>query len=251
MGQRRRVAVHAGVLSAGEARARPERVVRPVVPPLRHRSAARRLDRARDSARCSPTTCCTRANDTDIDPGGEPPSGTLPPVSDALFTWPLMRAELEYVGIRTPADLALFRVATRRAYAPLLETGRDQFRLLPVSRIRRSARALSQDRAIPSSPRWRAIPCRCWRFLSRFDPPRATQPSATPHALPSPIRPCRARQCLRGSAGVRQRAPLPPEGASLPFRRSKQPRDRPPSSLRPAAVAGRPGSPRCSPFRGR
>jgi spermidine synthase len=66
-------------------------------------------------------------------------SGTLPPPSDALFGWPSMRAELEYLDIRTPAQMQLFRVASRRGYGPLLENGRvnsDYFPMLEFGAAR-------------------------------------------------------------------------------------------------------------------
>lgn len=52
------------------------------------------------------------------------PEGKLPPMSATLFSWPGIRSELEYLDISTPSQLRLFRIATRRAYAPLLENGR-------------------------------------------------------------------------------------------------------------------------------
>ena len=39
----------------------------------------------------------------------------LPSPVNTLFGWPLMRAELDCLDIRTPADLAIFRIANRRA----------------------------------------------------------------------------------------------------------------------------------------
>ena len=97
-------------------------------------------------------------------------TGILPPVSDALFAWPLMRAELEDIGIRTPADLAMFRVATRLAYAPLLENGRindDYFPYLEFG----AARARFLNSSYPDSQS-RARACPDAGILSHFDPPR-------------------------------------------------------------------------------
>ena len=51
-------------------------------------------------------------------------SGAMPPLTAVPFTWPKMREDLAYLDIREPAQLQLFRVASRRAYAPLLEGGR-------------------------------------------------------------------------------------------------------------------------------
>jgi hypothetical protein len=60
------------------------------------------------------------------------PSGKLPAVTDAPFEWPLTRAELDLLDIRTPAQLRLFQIATRSAYAPLLEGGRTNTDYFPV-----------------------------------------------------------------------------------------------------------------------
>ena len=76
-------------------------------------------------------------------------SGKLPPLTDAPFAWPALRAELEYLDIRSPAQLKLFRIASRRAYAPLLENGRlssDYFPYLEYGAAR--ARFLGKSDAV-------------------------------------------------------------------------------------------------------
>src|SRR4029079_4664997 len=56
----------------------------------------------------------------------------LPAPSDALFEWPAMKDELGYLGLTAPAQLDLFRIATRRGYGPLLEGGRPNDDYFPV-----------------------------------------------------------------------------------------------------------------------
>ena len=115
------------------------------------------------------------ANDTDIVLVASR-LGNLPPVSDALFAWPAMRAELEYLGIRTPADLALFRVATRRAYAPLLETGRINADYFPYLEFG-AARARFLNTSYPELVEVVREPVPMLEILSHFDAPRLAQPS--------------------------------------------------------------------------
>lgn len=59
------------------------------------------------------------ANDTDVVLVASA-STNLPPLTDEVFAWPHMRAELEYLDLSSPAQLRLFRIASRKAYAPLL-----------------------------------------------------------------------------------------------------------------------------------
>jgi predicted membrane-bound spermidine synthase len=48
-------------------------------------------------------------------------TGTVPPISDALFALPLMREELSRVGIRTLDDLALRRLGSAATLSPMLQ----------------------------------------------------------------------------------------------------------------------------------
>ena len=48
-------------------------------------------------------------------------TGTVPPMSDALFASPLMREELSRVGIRTQDDLALRRLGSAATLTPMLQ----------------------------------------------------------------------------------------------------------------------------------
>ncbi len=109
------------------------------------------------------------ANDTDLVVVATA-SGAMPPPSDALFDWPLMRAELEYLDIRTPAQLSAFRVAARRAYAPLLERGRvnsDYFPFLEFHAARARFFRADDENVI----RLARDPLPALEILSGFAPP--------------------------------------------------------------------------------
>ena len=141
-------------------------------------------------------------------------SGPLPPVSDAPFSWPALRAELEYLGIRTPADLRMFRIASRRAYAPVLETGRansDYFPFLEFGAAR--ARFLnSNDAALTDVAR---DPMPLLEILSGFDAPKLPQASmALSRVYPRFFDSSRAR--VFADALALGDAPLPPETDGLP-----------------------------------
>ncbi|HET7031947.1 MAG TPA: hypothetical protein VFJ48_02400, partial [Casimicrobiaceae bacterium] len=104
------------------------------------------------------------------------PAGPLPTPSDALFAWPEMRAELDYLGIRTPRDLTLFRIGSRRTYAPLLETGRmnsDYFPFLEFG----AARARFLDTHFAALLQNVRYPVPTIEILSGFDPPELPGPS--------------------------------------------------------------------------
>jgi spermidine synthase len=103
-------------------------------------------------------------------------SGTIPPPSDTLFEWPAMRAELAYLDIHTPAQLQLFRIASRRGYGPLLENGRVNSDYFPVLEFG-AARARfenSDDSALAQLAR---SPLPVLEILSGFAAPRATSTS--------------------------------------------------------------------------
>jgi hypothetical protein len=91
-----------------------------------------------------------------------------------------MRAELDYLGIRTPSQPHLFRVASRRGYGPLLENGRA-LRLLSDARIRRCAGRYNdgEDSALVKLARH---PIVALEILSGFEAPR-------PDAVFGPHRP--------------------------------------------------------------
>jgi spermidine synthase len=99
------------------------------------------------------------------------PSGALPPPTDAIFDWPLTRAELETLGIASPAQLRLFEIATRRAYAPLLEGARpntDYFPLLEFGAAR-TRFAKTSDAGLIALAR---DPVPILEMLSHLSPPR-------------------------------------------------------------------------------
>ena len=86
------------------------------------------------------------------------------------------RAELDYLGIRGPADLGILRIANRRAYAPLLETGRvnsDYYPLLEFGAAR--ARYVAANVVDLSQNPRDAIPI--LEILSGFEPPELPPPS--------------------------------------------------------------------------
>jgi hypothetical protein len=97
-------------------------------------------------------------------------SGAMPPMSDAVFEWPATRSGLSYLDIRTPAQLRTFRLAARRAYAPLLEGGlpnTDYFPSLEFGAAR--ARYLKHnDDTLISLAR---DPVPVLEMLSGFEPP--------------------------------------------------------------------------------
>ena len=49
-------------------------------------------------------------------------TGKVPPISDAMFALPRVRAELSRVGIRTPDDLAFRRLGSAATLTPMLQT---------------------------------------------------------------------------------------------------------------------------------
>ena len=103
-------------------------------------------------------------------------SGAMPATSDTLFEWPVMRAELAYLDIRTPAQLQLFRIASRRGYGPLLESGRLNSDYFPVLEFG-AARARfenSDDSALAQLAR---SPLPVLEILSGFEAPRAAPTS--------------------------------------------------------------------------
>ena len=151
------------------------------------------------------------ANDTDIVLVATA-SGSVPPVSTALFAWPAMRAELEYLDIRAPADLALFRVASRRAYAPLLETGRANTDYFPYLEFG-AARARFLGRNYPELGQIARRP-----RADAGDPValrRAAAPSGLRNPRPHPRFGQAARVNLYADALAADTAPLPSEAARL------------------------------------
>jgi len=141
-------------------------------------------------------------------------SGRMPPVSDAPFSWPALRAELDYLGIRSPADLQMFRIASRRAYAPLLERGRinsDYFPFLEFG----AARARFLGTSDPTLADIARDPVPVLEILSGFDAPKLPQASmALAQVYPRFIDASRAR--LLADALAVGEAPLPPETDGLP-----------------------------------
>jgi len=104
-------------------------------------------------------------------------SGPMPSLSDALFGWPLMRAELDFLDIRTPAQLRAFRIAARRGYAPLLETGRTNTDYFPFLEFH-AARARffrANDEGLIELAR---DPLPALEMLSGFGPPVLAERSA-------------------------------------------------------------------------
>ena len=137
----------------------------------------------------------------------------LPPFDDAIFAWPQMRAELAYLDIRSPAQLRMFRIASRRAYAPLLESGplnSDYFPKLEFDAVR--TRFLRKnDRALIELAR---EPVPLLDVLSGFAPPELPEPSAVlAHVLPRFLDVQRAHDIARllaqGSDDALQVATLP------------------------------------------
>jgi hypothetical protein len=113
------------------------------------------------------------ANDTDMVLVATAP-GKLPAPSAALFGWPDMRAELDYLDIGTPAQLLAFRIASRSAYAPLLETGRlntDYFPMLEFG----AARARFLDGWDRTTIHLVRDPVPVLEILSGFAPPSLAQ----------------------------------------------------------------------------
>ena len=113
------------------------------------------------------------ANDTDVVLVATA-SGKLPAPSDALFGWPDMRAELDYLDIGTRAQLLAFRVASRSAYAPLLETGRANSDYFPVLEFG-AARARFLDRWDRTLIELVRDPVPVLEMLSGFAPPGLAQ----------------------------------------------------------------------------
>jgi len=97
-------------------------------------------------------------------------SGPVPPFSDAIFGWPALQAELDYLDIRTPAQLLAFRIASRRAYAPLLETGRPNSDYFPALEFG-AARARFLDRKDELLIPLARDPVPVLEMLSGFEPP--------------------------------------------------------------------------------
>jgi predicted membrane-bound spermidine synthase len=108
------------------------------------------------------------ANDTDMVLVASA-SGPVPPLSDALFGWPDLRAELGYLDIRTPAQLLVHRIASRRAYAPLLETGRPNSDYFPTLEFG-AARARFLDGNEDELIRLARDPVPVLEMLSGFEP---------------------------------------------------------------------------------
>jgi spermidine synthase len=142
-------------------------------------------------------------------------SGSLPPVSEALFGWPGMRAELDYLGIRAPADLAMFRIASRRAYAPLLETGHGTSDYFPYLEFG-AARARFLGTSYPELTEIARDPVPMLEILSGFDAPRLPSPS-TDLAWVNPRFGQVLRANLLADALAAGDAPWPPATSSLPI----------------------------------
>ena len=103
-------------------------------------------------------------------------SGPVPPISDAVFGWPGTRAELEYLGIRTPEQLRMFRIAARRGIAALLETGRASTDYFPYLEFG-AARARFFDKGDAALIRMARDPVPLLDMLSGFDAPSLPEAS--------------------------------------------------------------------------
>lgn len=103
-------------------------------------------------------------------------SGSLPSPANALFGWPAMRAELDYLGIRGAADLGIFRIANRRAYAPLLEAGRANSDYYPLLEFGAPRARFANARFTDLSQNARD-PIPILEILSGFGPPELPPPS--------------------------------------------------------------------------
>ena len=147
-------------------------------------------------------------------------SRTLPALTDEVFAWPHMRAELEYIDIRSPAQLRLFRIADRSAYAPLLETGRlnsDYFPYLEYGAAR--ARFLREDDL--ALTRLASDPMPLLEILSGFDAPNLPETSLRlAAALPRFRDAMRANLFVAGLSGDAITAA--PEGGTLSIDDRKQ-----------------------------
>lgn len=98
------------------------------------------------------------------------PEGKVPPMSDLLFSWPGMQSELQYLDITTPSQLQLFRIATRSAYAPLLESGRLNTDYHPHLEFA-AARARFFGRSYTALTQLARDPMPALEILSGFEPP--------------------------------------------------------------------------------
>lgn len=98
------------------------------------------------------------------------PVGTLPPAGDTLFSWPAMRDELSLLGIRSAAQMKLFRVGTRPALAPLLESGRMNTDYFPYLEFG-AARTRFMRRNDLALTRLARNPVPALEIFSGFDPP--------------------------------------------------------------------------------
>ena len=142
-------------------------------------------------------------------------SGSMPPVSDTLFTWPAMRGELEYLGIRSPADLAFFKIASRRAYAPLLETGRMNSDYFPYLEFG-AARARFLHTGFSDLSEMARDPVPMLEILSHFAPPGLpTSAAALARAYPRFAQ--AARASVYAEALANPTGPLPAAVSGLPM----------------------------------
>ncbi len=103
-------------------------------------------------------------------------AGTMPRPSGALFDWPAMRAELAYLDIRTPAQLQLFRIASRRGYGPLLEHGPVNSDYSPMLEFG-AARARYENSDDSGLVQLARSPLPVLEFLSGFEAPPAAPTS--------------------------------------------------------------------------
>jgi hypothetical protein len=143
-------------------------------------------------------------------------SGDLPPLSSLLFEWPAMRAELDHLGIRSLPDLALFRVASRRAYAPMFAKTRvnsDYFPYLEFGAVR----ALFLKNRDMDLGQMAFEPVPLFEILSGFDAPQPIRrPMSVVRLHPTLGRAVRIN-IYADALAVPDTAPLPPETAYLPF----------------------------------
>ena len=139
-------------------------------------------------------------------------SGAMPPITDAIFGWPKTSADLGYLGFHSPDQLRLMQVASRRAYAPLLEGGpvnSDYYPMLEFG-AERARFANSDDSTLIALAR---DPVPILEILSGFAAPRPTPDSPLLTQLSSKFRDldlCNAVvRALAGAPGAQTESALP------------------------------------------